>query len=183
MRRGADATVAKALEEAKRAIRWLKGPGSGTSYRDSVRLGDLGDRGPVAEGAPELLALDPDRLRSRVEAGSEVAVTRTAGTTIGQALTLDQLGDAIGQLGDGGLEPLGGGGDHGVDHGLDVDSVGLGDLRDRLALLEGGAQLLFGDADRVGGHLQLHAAVRAGAEAFGRRLPRWSTRLRSLGRG
>ena len=86
--------------------------------------------------------------------GAEVP-TEPAGTpgtaAVGQALPFDDLGHAVRQLVDGRLEPLGGGGDDGVDHGLHVDAVRLGDLRDRLAVLEGRAQLVLGDADGLGG--------------------------------
>ena len=68
---------------------------------------------------------------------------------------------------DGGLEALGGGRHHGVDHGLHVDAVGLGDLSDRLAVLEGGAQLVLGDADRLGGDVELDAAAVAAEPAVG----------------
>ena len=84
------------------------------------------------------------------------------GAPVGQALALDHLGHAVRQLGDGSLEALGGGRDHGVDHGLDVDVVGLGDLSDRLALLEGGPQLVLADADRLGGDGELDTAMMPG---------------------
>ena len=125
---------------------------------DVVGLGHLGDASSRhARAVAELLALDADGLGGGVEArrrsGRDRRATGTA--AVGQALALDHLGHAVGQLVDGGLEALGGGRDHGVDHGLHVDVVGLGDLGDRLAVLEGGAQLVLGDADRLGGDGEL----------------------------
>ena len=69
-------------------------------------------------------------------------------------------------IGLGGIEPAGGDrrvdlrrglGDHGVDHGLDVDTVRLGDRRDRRAVFERGPQLVGGDADGLGGGVEASA--------------------------
>jgi hypothetical protein len=70
----------------------------------------------------------------------------------------DGIGDALRQRRLGLVEALLAGGDQRIDQLLLVDALGLGDLGEALAVLELGAELLGGEAQRLGGDLEADAA-------------------------